>query len=299
MKKFCSPEVSLTKQKMKFRSPLKCCQYATCSYNAVNHEFSGIEPVEKTACRMKQQNLISEQEFLQILNADKAFREEESRYLLRSKRPTPIKLSNNIKNVEIYYENRDPITLEELGEHTFKFERHNAVVTYNVESLVNYLLHTRCLVEPTTRATFNSSDLIEIDKSAKLAGLNFPSVLDILETAASERQRVIQQQNLLDGADRCLGEIVGEMLKVIELSSPEAEITILSLFSQFQNIFDELHSLDGEFCMQCLRSYKELIQGPPNHPTPDPNRLLRAVVRFFDELESKDFSEGMASNLQP
>ena len=114
--------------------------------------------------------------------------------------------------------NIDPIMLCELEEHQFHFVRANgAVVAYNVESLVDYMLATGQFCEPETRLEFNDTQLEELDRLAKTAGLDKPSVLYARHNTDIFAESYFKRDALL-GLERCLGEIVNRFFPVYHLS---------------------------------------------------------------------------------
>lgn len=81
-------------------------------------------------------------------------------------------------------------------------------------------------------------------------------------------------REMLVGADRCLGDVVSEMLSTIEDSDDpheEAHVYLVTLFPQFAHIFSELREVRREFfcprrqaqpnaCGDCMCSMNFLLQ---------------------------------------
>ncbi|CAN0110538.1 unnamed protein product, partial [Ectocarpus fasciculatus] len=168
----------------------------------------------------------------------------------------------------------------------------SAVVTYNVESLVLYLLESGDFQEPTTRRPFSVVQLADLDALAAKAGAKVKGSLVKSYHEGQEKYRERRERReMLVGADRCLGDIVSEMLSTIEdndESHEEAHIYLCTLFPQFAHIFSEMKEADEEFARQCLEQHIALLRGPPNRPTAkslssEQADLLTACVDFLSE----------------
>lgn len=73
----------------------------------------------------------------------------------------------------------DPIMLEPIKENPFFFLRPNGtVVAFNIDSLIDYLLHSGEFHDPETRIPFSDSDLKRMDQLATVSGLKKSSVFD-------------------------------------------------------------------------------------------------------------------------
>ncbi|CAM9557701.1 unnamed protein product [Ectocarpus sp. 4 AP-2014] len=171
----------------------------------------------------------------------------------------------------------------------------SAVVTYNVESLVLYLLESGDFQEPTTRRPFSLVQLADLDALAAKAGAKVKGSL--VQSYHEGQEKYVERRErreMLVGADRCLGDIVSEMLSTIEdndESHEEAHIYLCTLFPQFAHIFSEMKEADEEFARQCLEQHIALLRGPPNRPTAkslssEQGDLLTACVDFLSEQGS-------------
>eukprot|EP00638_Chattonella_subsalsa_P010108 CAMPEP_0117755672 /NCGR_PEP_ID=MMETSP0947-20121206/13587_1 /TAXON_ID=44440 /ORGANISM="Chattonella subsalsa, Strain CCMP2191" /LENGTH=140 /DNA_ID=CAMNT_0005575043 /DNA_START=635 /DNA_END=1057 /DNA_ORIENTATION=+ len=130
-----------------------------------------------------------------------------------------------------------------------------------------------------------------MDEIVEQAGLRLPSVLQQSMFVQSERNEHIQNQNLLEGTDRCLGEIISEILKAIEtVSVEEAQVRIVVLFAQFSEMFTQLLGHNQEYAVQCLDSYISFLKGPPNRPTSNRAGLLAMATRYLQEQRTAALS---------
>ncbi|CBJ26071.1 conserved unknown protein [Ectocarpus siliculosus] len=171
----------------------------------------------------------------------------------------------------------------------------SAVVTYNVESLVLYLLESGDFQEPTTRRPFSLVQLADLDALAAKAGAKVKGSL--VQSYHEGQEKYVERRErreMLVGADRCLGDIVSEMLATIEdndESHEDAHIYLCTLFPQFSHIFSEMKEADEEYARQCLEQHIALLRGPPNRPTAkslssEQGDLLTACVDFLSEQGS-------------
>ncbi|CAM9566614.1 unnamed protein product, partial [Heterosigma akashiwo] len=178
---------------MKLKSPLKgclpvkgagclpikgCCdpRHSPCDPGIVRPKlFDDSDLVRDVGRDMVRRGMITAEEYCKIVAADNAYREEAARHTLR-----PRKVNTQVITRKPGFEKyvcRDPITLESYGPHTFEFTTGSYTVRYNIESLVNYILCSKELKEPTTRQPFTDADLARMDHLAEAAGLQAPSLV--------------------------------------------------------------------------------------------------------------------------
>jgi hypothetical protein len=108
------------------------------------------------------------------------------------------------------------------------------------------------------------------------------------------------RRDALQGLERCAGEVVSEMLQLIEHADPEeaqmkllmtgsahhspssSSLHLLSLpaleFPAFADLYQQMKAADPIFAKQCNRSWLLYLQGPPNRPTKDPYGLLQVLL---------------------
>jgi hypothetical protein len=183
----------------------------------------------------------------------------------------------------LYEPEVDPITLMSLEEHVFEYKiSDSATVRYNVSSICEYLLLSGNFVEPTSRKAFTIDDMRQLDKLAKRAKLTLPS-LQAAFCSPQKFESKAQAQLMLDGLDRCVGEVVSEMMKCIELCwcAEHGQVLLLELMAQFDFVFAQLKQADSEFAMLCLDQYKSVLRGPPNRPTIDNCGLLSVALAML------------------
>ncbi|CAM9354760.1 unnamed protein product [Scytosiphon promiscuus] len=162
----------------------------------------------------------------------------------------------------------------------------------NLERDSRTLPYHRRAQEPTTRRPFSLVQLADLDALAAKAGAKVKGSLVTSYHEGQDKYRERRERReMLVGADRCLGDIVSEMLSTIEdteESHEEAHVYLCTLFPQFAHIFSEIKEADEEFARQCLEQQIALLRGPPNRPTAkslssEQGDLLRACVDFLSE----------------
>lgn len=183
----------------------------------------------------------------------------------------------------------DPIMLTEIppGTATFDFKRPNGTkVVYHLTSLIDYFLATGDFSEPETRIEFSDSDLKKIDQMAEKAQLNKPSVL-----AAKKDPTRFDEANFkrdaMNGLERCAGELVADMLNVIESNDPEEGQMrlVMYLFPLFSDLHRQLRTADAEFAAMCMEHFVSYLTGPPNRPTHDRFGFLPIVLHFLKQVQ--------------
>ncbi|KAF0701131.1 Aste57867_8354 [Aphanomyces stellatus] len=191
----------------------------------------------------------------------------------------------------------DPIMLTELGQNTFRFVRPNGtVVLYNVDTLVQYILATGNFSEPETRIPFSDDILKQIDAEVKSSGLELASVFEAQQQKAKFEALKVKRDGLL-GLERCAGEVVTEMLSIIEdEDSEEGEMRlVMEVFPSFADLFGQLKSNDFEYASQCHKHFVEYLHGPPNRPTVDESGLFEVVLDFMKQTAGKSSSKGFGA----
>lgn len=194
--------------------------------------------------------------------------------------------SSNSKNDTSFF--IDPIMLDRrrCDSATFQFRRPNGlIVRYNARSLATYLLTSGNFFEPETRIEFTDSDLKRLDTQIRALGLSLGSVYDAKSKPESKQQQQIKdsrfKQDALIGLERCCGEIVVEMLKLVENDCDEevAQIMLLTvLFPQFADLCMQMRASDPKFALSTIRNFQIWLKGPPNRPTEDNHGLLQVCI---------------------
>lgn len=155
----------------------------------------------------------------------------------------------------------DPIMLEPVRHDAFLFIRPNGtLVAFNIESLVDYLLATGEFYDPETRIPFSENDLKRIDMYAKASGLSKTSVYEaklnatrLYADARFRRDALLGEHRVFQpaqnsvvynippthyslcyiiylsfsGLERCAGELINEIMSIIEEGDDDAELQLL------------------------------------------------------------------------
>jgi len=170
----------------------------------------------------------------------------------------------------------DPITREVIAPaRMYWFFRPNGTRTsFDCASLAEYMLKSGDFSDPMTRLPFSEKDLLRLDRAVAQAGVkNIESVYD----ASRNEIRYVNQRCQRDavlGLERYIGELVSNMLTLIEnvneeaicVEDAESEL-IDSLYPNFHKNFDFLARADKEFARQSMQQYTNFLRGPPNRET--------------------------------
>jgi hypothetical protein len=194
----------------------------------------------------------------------------------------------------------DPITfeaLEQKNNQVFQFTRPNGkVVPYNVKTLAAYMLSTGKFYEPETRIEFSDEDLKRVDRMTAATGLNISSVLEAKKKPQQFMDMQFKRDALL-GLERCCGDLVVEMLQVIEEESDleEGEMRLLmSIFPLFSDLFRQIQAEDPEYAKQSLEHFTAFLNGPPNRPTEsfDEYGFLPIAQSYLAQIGASSSSPG-------
>jgi len=184
----------------------------------------------------------------------------------------------------------DPIMLTEMPPKaaTYVFKRPNGTeVVYNLSTLMDYCIATGNFLEPETRIEFSDEELQRMDALAGEARLHKESILE----AKRDPRRYDEAHFRIDavhGLERCAGELVVEMLSVVEGDDPEEGQMklVMYLFPSFADFYSQLHAADEHFAAMCMEHFTNFIKGPPNKPTVDECGFLPIILHFFERVKS-------------
>lgn len=187
----------------------------------------------------------------------------------------------------------DPIMLVPIGKKkTFKFHRPNgSVVQFNVDSLVDFMIASGDFTDPETRLSFTDDQLREIDAIAADIGLEKPSVYEAKHNTQFYSDAKFRRDALL-GLERCAGEVVADILELIEEGEDpdDAQMQLaMQDFPSFVDYFRQIREADPEYASKCISHWKSFIIGPPNHPNEDEFGLLKLVLKFLKNCEEGRF----------
>jgi hypothetical protein len=181
-----------------------------------------------------------------------------------------------------------------LHKNTFKFYRPNgSYVSFNIDSLVQYILATGDFSDPESRIPFSESDLETIDSLASEAGLSVASVLSAKKDIHAFSDLKFRRDALL-GLERLAGEVITEMLRTIENYDPdEAQMRLLLRdFPSFADLFRQIQDVDQEYARNSMLHWKLFLQGPPNNLNVDDFGLIDITLQFLDSLQNSRRGEG-------
>ena len=111
------------------------------------------------------------------------------------------------------------------------------------------------------------------------------------------------------GLERCAGELVNEIMSIIEEGDEDAELQLLLrgtiplcktdasfmtlssisatlVFPSFSDLFQQLKDADREFSAQCMSHWTSFIKGPPNKPNKDNFGLMPVSLNCQFEIDA-------------
>ena len=173
----------------------------------------------------------------------------------------------------------DPIMLAPLPKKrhaVWRFERPGGSrVAFNVCTLADYLLATGDFLDPETRLPFSDDNLKEIDAAVAKTGCSKASVYAAAHTPNAFADLKFRR-DALSGLERLAGEVVADILDVIENTEPhEAQMRLLMReLPLFGDYYSQLVQADAKYAAQCMSHWQQFISGPPNRPNADDYGLL-------------------------
>lgn len=144
------------------------------------------------------------------------------------------------------------------------------------------MLVTGDFSDPETRIPFSDSDLKEIDELARKAGMKKPSVLEAKRAPQAYAESKFRRDALL-GLERCAGEVVTDILNIIETCDPdEAQMRLLMReLPAFSDYYRQLRDADPAYARAAMAHWIQFVEGPPNHPNEDDYGLIDIVCAFL------------------
>lgn len=183
----------------------------------------------------------------------------------------------------------DPIMFTPIKKtKSLKLQRSNGtVIAFNVDTLIDYMVSTGDFSDPETRVPFTESELSDVDKMAVKLKLDKPSVVNLKNNPSAFADYKFRRDALL-GLERCAGEVVSEILNIIEEFEPdEAQMRIiLRELPAFADYFRQIREADLRFASQCMSHWILFLEGPPNKPNEDVYGLLEIVCEFFRRCDN-------------
>ena len=90
------------------------------------------------------------------------------------------------------------------------------------------------------------------------------------------------------GLERCAGEVVTDILNIIESYDPEdAQMRlVLQELPLFADYYRQLREADPAFASQCMAHWRLFLQGPPNKRNDTDCELIPIVCHFLRSCEA-------------
>jgi hypothetical protein len=195
-------------------------------------------------------------------------------------------------------ENMDPILLTKIRPQsvTYEFIRDNGTKQlFRAASLIDYMISTRHFHDPETRIEFTDEQLQELDRLGE--GLGKESVFIAKMDGAWMKQKIEDDEDAFAGVERCAGEHVFEMIRLIERTkkqhAQEAEMELLCrVFPFYRHYISLMFGLDRDATIVAVDQFKRFLVGPPNRPTVDRSKvLLKFCLDFLQEVNADLWAE--------
>lgn len=188
-----------------------------------------------------------------------------------------------------------PISLEPIRYPCFSFKPKGFIgrvsfIYYNLEPLVSYLLSSGDFRDPKTREPYSESVLKKIDNLVTTNNLKMKSVYKASKNGTIYKRNRDREEDIIV-IERCIDEIVHSMRIIMETeSNNDSTITLSSFhFPTFHRYFRNLLYKSEEAAKRLLVSTINVITGPEQRPSPDPNNIKDYILQFLYTLESTYF----------
>lgn len=141
---------------------------------------------------------------------------------------------------------------------------------------------------------------IEAPTDEEVVLLNIPTLMTLFDSRHDADQRAEafksrERAGILRSLTSIMDNLISEIYDVLENDAQQEvveeskdateekyESDVLSLFSEFNTIFDQLCSEDPEYAYTCLRGYISFLNGPKRRPTKDPRARLPRLVTLLE-----------------
>lgn len=169
-------------------------------------------------------------------------------------------------------------------------DKNPSFVYYNLDALVQYLIATGDFRDPKTREPYSDNFLKSIDKYKLKVGLKSKSVYKASTNKKIYKRKKEREEDLII-LERCLDEVVSSMRSLMEIPQPnDPSLSLNSFhFPTYHRYFRNLLYKSHEYARQVLQNTIQIISGPEERPTPDPNKVKDFILQFIFTLESTYF----------
>jgi len=157
------------------------------------------------------------------------------------------------------------------------------------------MISTSNFFEPETKLLFSEEDIVALDELGKQLGK--PSVIEAQKNYNIIHDRLHSEQDLFSGVERCAGESVSEMMKIVETTRRSKlgegeEALLVRIFPSFKHYVTLMYALDADETSIAVDQFKSFLKGPPNHPTKDRTKvLLKFCLDYLDEVLTELWNE--------
>jgi len=197
-----------------------------------------------------------------------------------------------------------PVSMEEVKYPCFAFRpkgfmidrsknrNGTSFIYYNLEPLVNYLVSSGDFRDPKTREPYSEETLKCIDKCKVENKIKMKSVYRASINKTIYRRKREREEDLIV-LERCIDEVVSSIRIILETEQPnDSEITLNSFhFPTFHRYFRNILYKSKDYAEQVLEHTINIITGPDERPTLDPNGIKDFILQFMYTLKITYFEE--------
>ena len=130
------------------------------------------------------------------------------------------------------------------------------------------------------------------------ASFSLPPLLPLYRRFSADLQETKSNFNEIQSLDSIIGSFISEIMDLIEDDAKETyedfDYTVLQIFSELQQPWQEMVTLDSSAAFAYLHSYRAFLCGPPKKQTFDPNGRLQNIITLVDKLLSPEVAENHA-----
>jgi len=197
-----------------------------------------------------------------------------------------------------------PVSMEEIKYPCYAFKpkgfmidkckrNGTSFIYYNLEPLVNYLISSGDFRDPKTREPYSEIILKSIDKCRVENKLKFKSVYKASVNKTKYRRKKEKEEDLIV-LERCIDEVVSSIRLILEKEQVNRDndprITLNSFhFPTFHRYFRNMLYKSKEYANQVLKRTINIITGPEERPTQDPNEIKDFILQFIYTLDATYF----------
>lgn len=195
-------------------------------------------------------------------------------------------------------DNLCPISMEHISYPCYAFKPKGfdfnqsgpLMIYYNLVPLLDYLLVSGDFRDPKTREPYSEEFIKSLDEYVIRQKIKTKSVLKASKNKNFYKKRKDREEELII-LERCLDEVVSSMRMILEVVQENSPVITLNSFHfpTYHRYFRSLLYKSEDNARHTLNSTINIITGPPNNPTQDPNNVKDLIFQFIYTLEATYF----------